>query len=89
MRRSPARFLQEESNVAVAGQVSAPAGSVSLIATGQDTLKGAAVAGSVARATVDAAVRADILDKTVEAHIDAGGNVSALNDVVVERDLKR
>ncbi len=76
-------FLQEESNVAVAGQVSAPAGSVSLIATGQDTLMGAVIAGNVATGTVDAAVRADILDKTVEAQIDAGGNVSALNDVVV------
>ncbi len=76
-------FLQEQANVAVAGQISAPKGSVSLTATGHDTLLGAAVAGSVALATVNAAIRADVLGKTVEAHVDPGGNIQASGDVTI------
>jgi hypothetical protein len=77
-------FLQEQANVSVAGQIDAPAGNVALTATGHDTLQGAAVAGAVAVGTVAPAVRADVLDKTVQAHIDPGGRVHASKDVSIQ-----
>jgi hypothetical protein len=76
-------FLQEQANVAVAGQVDAPAGNVFLTATGHDTLEGAAVAGNVGIVTGNAAVRADVLGQTVQAHIDPGANVHAYKDVAI------
>jgi hypothetical protein len=76
-------YLQEQANVAVAGQVDAPQGQVSLTATGHDTLQGAATAGAVGLGVADAAVRADVLSKTVQAHIDPGAKVHAFKDVVI------